>query len=119
MTTFKTLELRLKNFALSINQISKELKQNYISDYLIKQMIRSSISSYLNYGEAQFAESKRDFVHKMRISLKELKETSLSLEMIKTYNPDNANKIENISKENMELIAIFYSSIKTASKKYN
>lgn len=69
------------------------------------------------YGEAQAAESRRDFIHKMTISLKELRETRISLEVIsrKKYLKDDA-LVQKCTGENEQLIAIFVKSIGTARK---
>jgi four helix bundle protein len=77
------LEKRLIGLALEINSICKHLDQSYLSYHLTKQIIRSSTSAVLNYGEAQMAESRKDFIHKIGIVLKELKETSINLILIK------------------------------------
>ena len=71
----KDLEDRLITFAVDIIKIVECNKNNYEGKYLSSQIIRSGTSAALNYGEAQSTESKRDFVHKMQIVLKELRET--------------------------------------------
>lgn len=79
-----------------------------------KQLIRSVTSAALNYGEAQSAESKRDFIHKIKICLKKLRESQVNLEILKEANLiDDGDIFENILKENSELVAIFTASIKT------
>ena len=80
-------------------------------------MIRSSSSPALNYGEAQSAESRKDFVHKLKIILKELKETRVSLKIIKRKPLiPNVEKLQPIMDETEELIRIIFSSIKTTRK---
>jgi len=79
-------------------------------------LIRSGTSPALNYGEAQVAESRNDFIHKMKICLKELKESKIALLIIKRKpliidNP----KLDFTISECNELIAIFLKSIETAS----
>ena len=79
------------------------------------QITRSGTSPALNYGEAQSAESKKDFVHKMGICLKELRETFVCLKIIEKANL--SSDLENLTKakkEVNELISIFVSSIKTS-----
>ncbi|WP_369618645.1 four helix bundle protein [Flavobacterium sp. CFS9] len=79
------------------------------------QITRSSTSPALNYGEAQSAESKKDFVHKMGICLKELRETYVCLKIIEKANL--STDLENLTKaktEVNELISIFVTSIKTS-----
>jgi len=82
------------------------------------QIVRSCTSPALNYGEAQAAESRKDFIHKFKIILKELRETKVCLKLIKgTGLVKNENMINLSEKENDELIAIFVKSIATAQSK--
>ena len=67
-----------------------------------------------NYGEAQSAESRKDFIHKMKIALKELRETLVWLKIIERKPLCEPAKMPDIVKECDELIAIFVKSIKTA-----
>ncbi|WP_240475226.1 four helix bundle protein [Flavobacterium reichenbachii] len=67
------LENRLIDFASSIIRLTITFEKNYAGNHLLGQIIRSSTSPALNYGEAQSAESKKDFIHKMGICLKELR----------------------------------------------
>ena len=78
----KELESRLIDFAVEIIDLVKNNDDNYAGKHLSGQIIRSSTSAPLNYGEAQSAESRRDFIHKMQISLKELRETYVNLRII-------------------------------------
>jgi four helix bundle protein len=81
------------------------------------QLLRSGTSPALNYGEAQSAESRNDFIHKMKICLKELRETGICLKII-IRKPVMKNLVlaENAFAESNELAAIFNKSIDTASK---
>jgi len=91
------------------------LTKNRTGKYLANQILRSAISAALNYGEAQAAESKRDFIHKLRIILKELRETSIALKIIiNTGIIKDPEKSKIIKIECNELVAIFTKSIKTA-----
>lgn len=111
----KELQSRLIDFSVEIINIAKSLKQDFTGQHLGKQIVRSSSSSSLNYGEAQHAESKNDFVHKMSIVLKELRETQINLELIqKTDMATREEKICRAIEECNELIAIFYKSVQTA-----
>jgi len=85
------------------------------ANHLSGQLIRSGTSVALNYGEAQSAESQKDFIHKMRIVLKELRESLVCLRIIYKSNLyGNEDKLLIAKKENKELIAIFVKSIETA-----
>ncbi len=112
------LQNRLVKFSAMIISNIGLLKQNFATEHLSKQLIRSVTSSALNYGEAQGAESKKDFIHKMRICLKELRESQTNLEILKEANlVKDLDAFEIITKECSELVAIFTSSIKTTQRK--
>lgn len=113
------LEDRLVNFAVSIIEIVKEMPTNKAASHLAGQIIRSGTSAALNYGEAQSGESRRDFLHKMKIVLKELRETFVCLKIIyRTKLFKNEENIEKIKNENNELISFFFvKSIETATSK--
>ena len=108
------LEDRLVNFAVLILQTAEKLPKIYAGNHLSKQIIRSGTSPALNYGEAQAAESKADFIHKMKIVLKELKETYVCLKIIYKAQYLNSDEIKQVANENNELISIFTTSINTA-----
>lgn len=112
------LEERLILFALQVLEISETLPKTYAGNHISGQIIRSGTSPALNYGEAQAAESIKDFIHKMGIVLKELRETSVCLKIIirKPLVSDIVTAQKCLS-ECQELIAIFASSIKTAKNK--
>ncbi len=81
------------------------------------QLLRSSTSPSLNYGEAKSAESKNDFLHKMKVCLKELRESYNNLRIMqraKIYKSEE--KVKELITECNELISIFVKSINTASK---
>ena len=112
------LEERLIQFSIDIIILCGKIEGNFASQHLSKQLIRSATSSALNYGEAQSAESARDFLHKMKICLKELRESLVNLKIQKGANlVKDLEKLELLLKENNELIAIFVSSIKTSQNK--
>jgi four helix bundle protein len=109
------LEERLIDFAAKIILFTNQIEKSYAGNHLLGQITRSSTSPALNYGEAQSAESKRDFIHKMGICLKELRETLNCLKIIESAKLTlNSNELIDAKKEVNELISIFVSSIKTA-----
>ena len=111
------LEDRLIDFAIRISEVAESLPNTILGKYLQGQIIRSGTSPALNYGEAQGAESSKDFIHKLKIVLKELRETFVALKIIKRkplITPDT--KLNLIINENNELISIFVKSIETAKK---
>lgn len=110
------LEDRLIEFALKISDIVDLLPESRLGKYISGQLIRCGTSTALNYGEAQSAESPNDFIHKMKVILKELRETRVCLKIIERKPLLSKEKIEQIIQENNELIAIFLKSIETARK---
>ncbi len=86
-------------------------------NYIAGQLVRSCHSPTFNYGEAQGAESRNDFIHKMGVILKELKECRTALKIIiKKQMIQPVLKLDPINKETEELIAIIAKSISTAQK---
>jgi len=119
-TRSEILEDRLIDFALDVNKILDKLPRTYLGNNLSSQLTRSSTSPALNYGEAQSASSTKDYIHKMRISLKELRETSVGIKIIERGKLlDDYNFLLKVKKEASELIAIFISSINSANSKMN
>jgi four helix bundle protein len=109
------LEDRLAMFAVNISNLVESMQGSTSAKYLSGQLIRSGISPALNYGEAKSAESATDFIHKMKIALKELRETFVSLKIIRNLPLDlNHANLEFCFNECNELISIFVKSIQTA-----
>lgn len=110
------LENRLVKFACMCLDICDLLPNTKVAQNLVHQLSKSSTASALNYGEAQAAESPADFIHKMKVVLKEIRETRINLRIIKEK-PIIINEIiETVLKECNELMAIFLKSIDTAKK---
>ena len=106
---------RLTDFAVLIIHISENLPNTRSGNYIAGQMIRSGTSPALHYGEAQDAESNNDFIHKIKVVLKELRETSIALLLIQKLNIfKNQTVLDKARDENNQLIAIFVASVKTA-----
>ena len=110
------LEERLIDFAVSITDIIEVLPNTRIGNYIAGQLVRSGCSPALNYGEAQSAESRNDFIHKMKIILKELRESMISLKIIERKGIHDLDKTIAAKGECNQLIAIFVKSIETAKK---
>ena len=113
------LENRLIEFASRIIKLVEKLPNSSGAKHLGNQLLRSGTAPALNYGEAQAAESRVDFIHKMKICLKELRETSVNLKLIQKHPYYPNNKLVPIIKESLELIAIFTAITKTAIGKQN
>ena len=111
------LEQRLINYACKMMEIVEKLPKSRAGNHIAGQLIRSCTSPAFNYGEAQSAESRNDFIHKLRIVLKELKECRIALAIIsKKEMIKDIGLLANESKETEELIAIIAKSIDTAVK---
>jgi four helix bundle protein len=111
------LEERLIDFAVLIIEISESLSNTKVGNHISGQIVRSGTSPALHYGEAQSAESRNDFIHKLKILLKELRETLVALKIIRRVSL--TKKIDLVEKgiiECNELISIFVKSIDTAKK---
>jgi len=116
----KELEQRLIDFAVQIIELTKTNTNNFAGNHLSGQIIKSSTSAPLNYGEARSAESSNDFIHKMQIVLKELRETFVNLKIIFGAKLNsNIKLLEYLLRENDELIAIFVKSIETSKNRRN
>ena len=112
------LEDRLISFSVLVLDLSGKLSKTYAGEHLAKQVIRSVTSSALNYGEARGGESRRDFTHKIRIVLKELRETFTTLKIVGQARLCNSDdQLQQAIIENNELISIFVASTKTLQSK--
>lgn len=108
---------RLIDFAVNIIKICESVGNSRAGAHMASQLLRSGTSPSLNYGEAQSAESRSDFIHKLKISLKELRESYNSILIIQKSNlSTNIELIELTLKECKELTAILVKSIETAKK---
>ena len=111
------LQDRLIDFAVRVMNVVEALPNNRIGNHVAGQLLRSGTAPAPNHGEAQSAESRKDFVHKMKIGLKELREMQAWLLMIQRRPLiEPQEKLTPIIGECNELIAIFVTSVKTAQK---
>ncbi len=111
------LEERLIDFSVLVIELADNMPDKRAGNHLSGQLIRSGTSVSLNYGEAQSAESRKDFIHKIKVVLKELRECYICLKIIqKTNLYKTKEKLEKAITENNELISIFVKSAETAQK---
>ncbi len=112
------LESRLLEYSVKIIKLVEQLPNTRVGNHVSGQLLRCGTSPYPNHGEAQAAESQKDFVHKLRISLKELRETKRWLMLIQRMRlVKKLEKVEELLEETEELIKIFVASVRTAEKK--
>ena len=111
------LEGRLRMFCVMVKDVVELLPNDFFGNSLAKQIARSGMSPMLNYAEAQSAESRKDFIHKLKVVLKELRETFAGLKLVKEAKLLNKSQmLDKALDENNQLIAIFVKSIDTATK---
>ena len=108
------LQKRLVLFAAEILQVSSKLPKTSQAGHISKQLLRSGTAAAANYGEARAAESRSDFIHKLRIVLKELNETAVWLQLIVASSILPPDKTIAIVAENDELCRVIAASIRTA-----
>lgn len=109
------LEDRLIDYSVRVIRLSEALPDSRAGRHVGGQILRSGTSPAPNYGEAQAAESRKDFVHKLKVSLKELRETNIWLKVIRKWEMVSpVSRVEPLIEETDELIAIIFASIRTA-----
>lgn len=108
---------RTAKFGEEIIEFAKTLPHNPINNSLVDQLIRSGTSIGANYMEADGAESKKDFQHKIALCKKEAKETTHWFRMIAKANPETITQCRQLWKEARELTLIFSSIIQSTKKK--
>jgi len=111
------LQDRLVDFAVRIIKLSEALPDTKAGKHVSTQILRSGTAPAPNYGEAQSAESRADFIHKLKVALKELRETEIWLKIIARAEMVNPTSLmEPLLQETDELIAILFKSVETAKK---
>jgi four helix bundle protein len=113
-TRANDLEKRLISFAAAIVRLSSKLPHTPQGRHICGQMLRSGTASAANYGEARGAESRADFIHKLKIVFKELNETTIWLEVLAESLLISRESAGQVIAENRELCRIIAASIKTA-----
>jgi four helix bundle protein len=107
------IEERLVEFAVRIVTLCSQLPKTEIGKHFTRQLLRSGTSPAAHYAEARGAESDNDFVHKLRICLKELNESRVWLKIITKSEVFPENRLQNITDECDQLCRIINTSIKT------
>jgi four helix bundle protein len=110
------LEDRLIDFAVRIIKVADALPESPAGKHVSRQMLRSGTSPAPNYAEARGAESNADFVHKLKIALKELNETSVWLRMACRAELMQPERLEELIDENQQLCRILNASVNTAKQ---
>ena len=110
------LEERLLGFSARIIRLVDALPNTRAANHVAGQVLRSGTSPLGNHGEAEAAESRKDFIHKLGVCLKELKETRRWLRLLQLTGLTPKARMGDILDETEELIRIFSASIRTAEK---
>ncbi|HEV3258907.1 MAG TPA: four helix bundle protein [Gemmataceae bacterium] len=112
------LEERLLDYATAVIGLTDGMKGTTAGRHLASQLLRSATSPLGSHGEAQSAESTKDFIHKLSMALKELRESFRWLKLIgRVRLHDDANEVGHLLDETGQLIRIFNASIHTAQKR--
>ena len=111
------LEDRLLNFGARIITLTRSLGSDYAARHIGNQLLRSGTAPLSHHGEAQAAESPADFIHKLRLALKEIRESERWLKLIVRANILPDQKLTPLLDETDQLIRIFVTSISTAEKR--
>ena len=108
------LEDRLLEFAVAVVELTDSLPANKVGNHIAGQLLGCGTSPYAHHGEVESAESRKDFLHKLKICLKELRETRHWLRLLERL--DKIGHLPILStclKEAEELIRIFVASVRT------
>lgn len=111
------IQERLIKFAARIITVCDALPDSKTGKHLAGQMLRSGTSPAPNYGEARAAESTKDFIHKLKVALKELNETEVWLKIIIESKLLTKEKLTGVTDECTQLARILSASVKTAKEK--
>ena len=110
------LEDRLVDFAVEVCQLVRKLPADQLARHIGSQLLRSGTSAAANYAEARSGESRRDFVHKIKICLKELRESLVWLKLINRLRLVPSHPEDRVLREADELVAMFVTAVKTAER---
>jgi len=111
------LEERLLEYAARVIRLVEKLPDTRAGNHVAGQLLRSGTSPLPNHGEAQAAESRRDFVHKMKICHKELRESRRWLRLIQQVPLLKPAQVQPLADETEELVRIFAASLRTAQQR--
>jgi four helix bundle protein len=114
------LEDRLLDYGAKVIHVSRGLTGDYAERHIGQQLLRSGTAPVSHHGEAQGAESPADFIHKLRLALKELRESERWLKLLNRANMlTQTDDLNFLLSETDQLIRIFVKSIATAEKRRN
>ena len=110
------LEERLLEFTAKIVLLADSLPNTKAGNHIAGQLLRCGTSPLANHGEVEAAKSRKDFLHKLRICLKELRETHRWLRLIGRLHLADRSNLDTALREIEELVRIFAASVRTTQK---
>jgi four helix bundle protein len=116
-TTNYDLEERLLNYAAEIIKFTEKLPNTRAGNHVANQLLRSGTAPLPNHGEAQAAESHEDFVHKLKVCFKELRESLRWIRLVQRSSLLSQKESSGLEKETGELIRIFVASLRTSKQR--
>lgn len=116
MARGQDIEDRLVTFAIRIVNLCDALSNSRARNHIGRQLLRSGTAPAAIYAEARSAESTNDFIHKMKLCLKELNESRIWLRILMGANLVKTNRLDDLHQECTELCRVFGASIETAKK---
>ncbi|MGE5185339.1 MAG: four helix bundle protein [Acidobacteriota bacterium] len=111
------IAIRLRTFAAAVVRLCRALPDDHTAKHIARQLVRCATGGGANYEEARGAESRADFIHKVGVANKEVREAVYWLSLLKQGEIVNASDIAGLLAEADELIAILTSSIRTAKQR--
>ncbi|MCA9998095.1 MAG: four helix bundle protein [Anaerolineales bacterium] len=117
MTKGDDIEARLFDFAVQIVYLTDKMPRSRAGDHLAGQLLRSGTSPAAHYAEARGAESLNDFIHKLKLCVKELNESRIWLKIILGSKMPATGNLPSVFSECDELCRIIHASIRTAKNK--
>ena len=112
--TADVIEERLIDFAVRIIKLVDAFPETLAGKHIARQLLRSGTSPAPNYAEARGAESHADFIHKLKIALKELNESCVWLRMVCQADLIKVERMKSLIDENQQLCRILNASITTS-----
>src|SRR5438874_7970264 len=114
------LEDRLLEFAVAVVELTDDLPNTRAGNHIAGQLLRCGTSPYGHHGEVESAESRKDFLHKLKVCLKELRETRRWLRLVSRLKKMNRDpRLVACLAEAQELIRIFVASVRTTERGRN
>src|SRR5258705_9372986 len=113
----ENLATRLRAFAVSVIRLCRGMPRDASARHVARQLVRAATSGGANYEEARGAESRSDFIHKLGIANKELREALYWLQLVREAELGACDDLEALVREANELVAIMTASIRTAKQR--